>query len=68
MSIQEECMQSQTQAIARIVPLDVQSAQAMGWDLVGGTLGNVEPMLAPDIPDNRNRTPFMFRLAYFYPN
>ncbi|WP_209090732.1 hypothetical protein [Agrobacterium tumefaciens] len=68
MSVRKKCMQSKTQALSRIVPLDVQSAEAMDWDLVAGILDNAQPMIAPDVPDNRNGTPYQFRLAYFYPN
>lgn len=68
MSVRKKCMQSKTQALSRIVPLDVQSAEAMGWDLVAGTLNNAQSMIAPDVPDNQNGTPFLFRFAYFYPN
>lgn len=68
MSVRQDCMKSKTQPISRIVPLDVHSAQALGWSLTGGVLGNSQPAIAPDIPDNRNQTPNQFRLAYFYPS
>ncbi|CAN7642823.1 MULTISPECIES: hypothetical protein [Rhizobium/Agrobacterium group] len=64
----KECMRSQTQPISRIVPLDVNSASAMGWSHTGGVAGTTQPAIAPDVPDNRNQTPGMFRLAYFYPS
>ncbi len=67
MSIKKSCMKSQTQPVSRFVPLDVQSAKALGWALTGGVVQNLQPMIAPDIPDNHNQTPNQFRLAYFYP-
>lgn len=67
MAVRKECMTSTTKAVSRIVPLDVQSARALGWTLTAGVAGNARPMIAPDIPDNRNQTPYQFRLAYFYP-
>lgn len=68
MAVRKQCMKSKTQALSRIVPLNVQSAQAMGWELVSGVLGDADISIAPDIPDNRNQTPYQFRIAYFYPN
>lgn len=64
--IRTKCMKSQTQAISRIVPLDVQSAQQLNWQGPPLASGTFRIQIAPDIPDNRNQTPNQFRLAYFY--
>ncbi len=59
------CMKSGTQNISRIIPQDVESAKALGWQGPTGVNG-FRAKIAPDIGDNGNRIPGHFRLAYFY--
>ncbi|MBY3180074.1 hypothetical protein [Rhizobium leguminosarum] len=46
MSFRKACTRSYIQPFSRIVPLDVESAQGLGWQLTGGVVGAIEPMTA----------------------